>query len=192
MSSVVIFVIIYFLSPIIAHIPMAVISGVLLLVGVAMIKPSRISRYLASRDDRLIFVIVFLSTIILGLKIGIILSLILSLLIYIKNTSTLSYKYSEYKDLSIITLTGNLFYATTDQLRVILMEVNNKPHVLINVNSVGLVDLSCVEQINRISSDKSYGSISILCTNQQKREQLLALNVEPRIFKDFKDATSNF
>jgi SulP family sulfate permease len=189
LSALIIFLIVYLLNPLLASIPMAVISGVLLLVGVAMIKTNKIKTYLKSKDDKIIFIIVFLTTIILGLKIGIVLSLVLSILIYIKNTSNLSYKYSSYNDLSIVTLTGNLFYATTDQLRVILSRVKGDKNILLNINNVGLVDLSCADQINRINRDKEYGNISILCSNDSKRANLKPLNLNSKVFKTFEDAT---
>ena len=185
LSGIVIFLIVYLFNPIIAHIPMAVISGVLMLVGVAMFDIDKISNTVKVRVDRLVFMLVFLSTILLGLKIGILLSLVISLLIYIINTSSISYSESKYKDISIINVRGNLFYATVDQFRDILNQYQSKNKILINIDNTGLVDPCCVNQIDFLNEYIGKNSVSVLCTDREKLNNLTKLGIECAVFSNF-------
>lgn len=185
-SGVIIFLIIYLFSSIIAHIPMAVISGVLALVGFAMFDFDKISGVLRVGVDRFVFGSVFLGTILLGLKIGIILSLVVSIIIYIKNTSSISHTISTYGGITIINISGNLFYATVDQLRNILNQQQNKSKVLINIDNTGLVDSCCVNQINILSEQVGYQRVGILCRDQDKISEIQKLGIKSSTFTDFK------
>lgn len=191
-SGGIIFLIVYFFSPIMAHIPMAVISGVLLLVGVAMFDTKKIRLFLHGSTDRFIFSLVFLCTIMLGLKIGIILSLILSLGVYVVNTSIISYTESRFKNITIINISGNLFYATVDQLRDILQNYKKKGDVLINIDNVGLIDSCCVNQINNLSGSMVDGRVCLLCSDADKFDKVVDLGIKSVIFKDFKSVKNHY
>lgn len=184
LSGAIIVLVILVLNSVIAHIPMAVISGVLFLVGVAMFDIKKLKQVFENNSHKTIFIIVFSATILLGLKIGIILSLIISIIIYVQNTSSISCELSNYKGIQILNISGNLFYATVDQLRTILNEQDSNKKILINIDSTGLVDECCVNQINSLNN-RGVGSVGVLCKNADKKTDLKKMGINCPVFKNF-------
>jgi len=147
LSSFIIIALIFLLNPFMSQIPMAVISGVLFLVGIAMFKKVDFYTILKNRQEKIIMAIVFVITIFIGLKVGIIMALVLSIATYILNTTKLEITESDKDGYQKIAINGNLYYATSDKLRECLS--GRKNNFYLDLNSVGLLDIQAIEQINK-------------------------------------------
>jgi SulP family sulfate permease len=159
MSSFFIVFIILVLNPFLAHTPMAVISAILFLVGLAMIKPALIKSYFYDKKDTVMLFSVFLITIIIGLKAGIIASFVFSVIIFTIRTSSIEHHYSVHGETNILKISGNLFYTTADQLRTILQ--NSPKNITLDINDVGFLDRGTIKQVfafaeSRISKDDKF------------------------------------
>jgi len=87
-SVLTLIVIIIFATPVIAHMPIAVMSGVLLLVGAGLIKKNDIIKvFRENKETRLIFLLTFVATVYGGLDHAVFLGIILSIVSYLRIVS---------------------------------------------------------------------------------------------------------
>lgn len=176
-SSLLIVVIIYVLSPVLAHVPMSAISGVLFLVGVAMIKPDEIKLMLKNKYNRIIFPVVFITIVLLGLQIGIIIALLLSIILYLKGASKLIITRNDRTGKHILKIQGPLYYATLDQLRNSLVNTDTGMPIIIDLSHISEIDWESIDMIGRFIKDEVRCSVSVLVENEYIYSNIVNYNV---------------
>ena len=187
-SSVFIVVIIYMLSPVLAHVPMSAISGVLFLVGAAMIKPKEVRVMLKNKYNRVIFPVVFVTIVLLGLQIGIIIALLLSIILYLKGASNLIITRNEHDGRHILKIQGPLYYATLDQLRNSLVNTNVNIPIIIDLSHVSEIDWESVDMISEYIKGNSGNRVGVLVENHHIFLNIMNFNVleKNKLFDKYK------
>lgn len=116
MSSVFVILIILILQPIMVTMPMPAMAAILFLVGAGMIKPKKILAYHQTRQNAVLFWLTYLTLMFIGLKAGIGIAIFLSILVFLIHANQLEITDTKPADFQVITIHGNFFYASIDQL----------------------------------------------------------------------------
>jgi sulfate permease, SulP family len=115
---------IFVAAPILAEMPLPVMAGVLVLVGMGLIKPKEIKQMLKVRGaGRWIFIITFASSIYGGLEYGVIIGAFFSIVAYLKSVSVPdiellfseeadSYNPDDVENTTVLHITGSLFFGS--------------------------------------------------------------------------------
>jgi SulP family sulfate permease len=147
-SSFIVLILILLLGPILSYLPMAVISGTLMLVGIGMIKVEEIIRLTSWRGELAVFCITLFSIIFLGLQPGLVVAIVLSILLFVLTASRLEITIEQRVKSMLIKVEGHLFYASIDQLSELLKRYRSQ-NLLLDLSVVSYLDLSATEAIAR-------------------------------------------
>ncbi|MBF0188308.1 MAG: SulP family inorganic anion transporter [Magnetococcales bacterium] len=145
-SSVVVLVLAWNLGDLLAHIPMAVMAGVLFIVGLSMIKPAKIRSLWLIPREFILFLATFLTIIFLGLSSGVIMAAVLSLVPFLLGAARLDAKRVRMGPVVSLELYGNLFFASVDSLSERLHAVADR-HLILNLRHVSFLDHGAAEFI---------------------------------------------
>jgi SulP family sulfate permease len=115
-SSVFVILIILVLQSIMVTMPMPAMAAILFLVGAGMIKPKKIRAYHQTRQNAVLFWLTYLTLMFIGLKAGIGIAIFLSVIIFLIHANQLEITDTKPADFQVITIHGNFFYASIDQL----------------------------------------------------------------------------
>ncbi|PVV26772.1 MAG: hypothetical protein B6D74_00635 [gamma proteobacterium symbiont of Ctena orbiculata] len=148
LSAFAVFILIAIFGPLLSHMPMPVIAGTLMLVGIGMIKPSEIARLFSWTGELLVFVTTLFGIVFLGLQTGLIIAFILSVILFVLSASKLEISISKHEESVEIRVEGHLFYASIDQLSSLLKR-HRYDSVLLDLSVVSYMDLSATEAIAR-------------------------------------------
>lgn len=171
LSGVFVGVIIFFLWPLVKHIPLASLAAILfvMVTGLIDIEELKIC-FKATKGDGVVFVITVLSCIIFNLDVAFFIGIVISIMTYLKraavpylveytfNTSgrlqILSPKAKKvYRKIRIIGIGGDLFFGAVDLFETALQAVANDPHVrtiVLRLNGVYHMDASMCFAILRL------------------------------------------
>ncbi|MET0028534.1 MAG: SulP family inorganic anion transporter [Candidatus Thiodiazotropha sp.] len=147
-SSGIVLILVLLLGPVLTYLPMAVISGTLLLVGVGMIKSGEIRRLFSWRGELAVFTLTLLSIVFLGLQTGLVVAIALSILKFVLSASRLHVRVQEEAIAVRISVEGHLFYASIDQLGQ-LLKTHRGENLVLDLSVVSYLDLSATETIAR-------------------------------------------
>jgi len=116
-ASVMLAVLVFAGSSVIAYIPSAAIAGALILVGYGLIDINDIKQVVQSRQETVIFLITFASALFFGLNSGVFTGLFLSLILYLWYASTPNVVLKEHaardgRPVSVAIIDGNLFFGS--------------------------------------------------------------------------------
>lgn len=140
------------LEPLLTWLPMAAISGVLVLVGIGMIQ-SNDYRALKNRIDGTVFLITLASVLFLGLEIGIFVAVAASVLFFVASAAKVEFSIAREGATERITVTGNLFYASLDKLTKHLRH-DPTAHSVLDLGRVSYVDSAASKAIRRIQTER--------------------------------------
>jgi SulP family sulfate permease len=147
-SSGIVLILILLLGPILTYLPMSVISGTLMLVGISMIKAEEIKRLIPWRGEMALFIATLLSTLFLDLQTGLVIAMVLSILLFAISSSRLEL-WVEHEPMSVsVRVEGHLFYASIDQLSQLLKRYRTK-NIIMDLSAVSYIDLSAIEAITK-------------------------------------------
>jgi sulfate permease, SulP family len=136
------------LGSLLSHLPMAVISGTLMLVGIGMIKPREIIRLMPWKGELAVFALTLFSIVFLGLQAGLMVALLFSIIMFLLAASRLKIELQQLPDAFRIQIEGHLFYASIDQLSAPLKQ-HRKEDVILDLSMVTYLDLSAIEAMAR-------------------------------------------
>jgi SulP family sulfate permease len=155
-SAVALAVLIWFASDLIALMPIAVMAGLLMLVGWGLVDRKEIRQLVNVRAEFMIFAACFLSAVLLGLDYGVAVGVMLSLGVYIANVSRPALKRLEGEaaraylppalgdDVTVLRVTGNLFFgsvqSTDAQLRALANREGRDRSLFLSLEHVGHLD----------------------------------------------------
>jgi len=155
----------FFLSPLIAGLPIASLGAILIIIAFRMVDPEKIKLVLKTTHfDALIFIITFLSVILISrLDYAVYLAVLFSLILVIKDTSDVNYSYLKIKenevnqaslselkeeDQIIIDFSGMLHFNAVQNLKKDLEEAFEKSNnFVIRMRSVEEMDITTISQL---------------------------------------------
>ncbi|MBP7601725.1 MAG: SulP family inorganic anion transporter [Thermoflexales bacterium] len=159
---------VFLLGPIIAHVPLAALAGVLIATAVKMNEWEEI-RWMIQHGFRsaiFTFAITMLATAWLDLTQAIIIGMALSTLGFVFRSSTVTVERKEvdlgtlqklghaiksvHPDISVIYVTGPMFFAAAETLRESFAEHSDNRMVILSMRGVALIDLSGLEVIEEL------------------------------------------
>ncbi len=184
LSSFIVLALMVTLGPLLSHLPMAVISGTLMLVGIGMIKWPEIVRLMPWKGELAVFTVTLFSIVFLGLQAGLAVALIFSVVMFIVAASKLKIELAAIEGAFRIRVEGHLFYASIDQLSEPL-KVHREENVVLDLSMVTYLDLSATEAIVRELRHRNTvkTSLRIILKSQKLLEHLEpALQDMPVIF----------
>lgn len=147
-SSAIVLIMISLLGPMLSYLPMAVISGTLMLVGISMIKLKEIHRLVSWRGEFAVFGITLSSIIFLGLQLGLVVAIVLSIMLFVLTASKLELRIEQQEESVLLQVEGHLFYASIDQLSEVLKRYRSH-NLVLDLTVVSYLDLSATEAIAR-------------------------------------------
>ena len=171
LSAGVVLVLVLLLGSPLAYMPMAVIGGTLMLVGIGMIKPKEIARLFSWRGELWVFVLTLLTILFLGLQAGLIVAIAFSILMFVLSASKLDIDIHQGDGAIHIRAEGHLFYASIDQLSGLLKRHRDES-VVLDLSVVSYMDLSATEALamDLQKRDHSRTSFVVVLTSEKMIE----------------------
>ncbi len=198
MASGLILLLLLFASNMTAYLPTAAMSAIIMIIGWGLIDLKHIRKiFKTSRTETAVFLVTFLSTVLLSLEFAIYSGMFLSLIMYLQKTSTpkvtkltvdsldpyqrlipLSPKRKNpYPKLSIIRIDGSIFFGSVDHIRSTLevYGITRQKNILIICESVNVVDISGAELLLLIKESciKKGGNLYLAALTPEVRRYLL-------------------
>ncbi|MGR9107502.1 MAG: SulP family inorganic anion transporter [Gammaproteobacteria bacterium] len=137
------------LGPLLPYLPMPAIAGILAIVGVGMIKVKEIRRLLRNRIDGSVYLITLFTVLLLGLQTGIVIAVLLSIVFFIIGASKVALVITHHDRRETITVRGNLFYASLDELSRHL-RAHPQANTLLDLSRVPYCDTAAREMLEKI------------------------------------------
>src|SRR3954470_4674238 len=140
-------------GPLLTWLPMPVIAGVMVLVGIGMIQSDEI-RPLRNRADGAVFLITLLSVMFLGLEVGILVAVLASVGFFVYWASEVNLFISRDGDEERIAVSGNLFYASLDRLA---KHLRSEPtaHTVLDLSRVPYCDAAAQDMIDKVQIERT-------------------------------------
>ncbi|MBF0284207.1 MAG: SulP family inorganic anion transporter [Magnetococcales bacterium] len=157
--------------------PMPVMAGVLLLVGVNMIKPAEIRRL--GRGEFVAFALVLAAVLLLGLGTGIALAAAASVIPFLLNAASLQGKWVRMQGGVSLELYGNLFFASMDALVQLLRQSESEP-LIVNLRHVSHLDAGAAELLSRESKARRARGVKMVIYVHTSAQQTVLDRVDPR------------
>lgn len=181
--SVVLFIVLLFLMPYAAYIPMPAIAAILISVAYNMCQWRQFVELLKSspKSDILVMVSTFLLTVIFDLVVAIEVGIIMACVLFMKRmsdeTHIKSWKYIQQdtaeqtenlmsvpKHISVYELSGPLFFAVSDQLRLIALKPYTKC-IILRMRSVPMIDTDAIRQIRQLVENCQKKGVTVVLSH---------------------------
>lgn len=186
LHALVILACVFVLAPLIKHIPIAALAGILISVAISMLDVKAfVSLFRVSRPDAYIYVITFATILVLdliaGIQVGFVAAAIIALL-QIGKTRVFAHKHSTIHQPSRFSLEGSLSFFSSGKMedikRKIELRTTNNP-VVIDMGRVTSIDMSGASILAELLSFlKDQGTEVVLKGMNPKHEKLLRANIE--------------
>jgi SulP family sulfate permease len=190
LASLLVGLMLVFLAPLTAFLPLPAVAGVIVLVAWNLIDIHRIRQIiLTSKSETLVLLITCLSTFVVALEFAIYVGVLLSLVLYLQRTShpkiisvapdpskpkrllnnAAKYKLLECPQLKILRLDGSLFFGAVDHVQKTLRRLAAKrdaewKHVLIIASGINFIDVTGAEMLTQEAQRlRSRGGALYLC-----------------------------
>lgn len=161
------------LSGIFAKMPLAVMAGVLFIVGWGMIKPREIRRLVRFPRELAVFGITLAVVVVMGLQAAVVVAAILSLLPFLVGAVGLEMRTVKVGPGHSLEIYGNLFFASLDQFAGRLRESEGSPLIL-NLRHVSYMDHGAAEIIAREAGRReARNERFVVFVNNRRHESLL-------------------
>ncbi len=207
LSGVFVLVAMLALAPAAAYIPLAVLAGVLIVIGLGMIDVPEMARILRStRGDASIMVVTLFATIFLPLQFAVLAGILMSLAYYLLKTSTPvvlpvfpddAYKHLEPRSdrrqcpqLAVMEVRGDLYFGAVGHVEdVILDNMHSHPHQqylalrMQNVQHIDISGIHVLESIVRTYREKG-GDVYISKVRPAVQERMIATGFEELLGED--------
>ncbi|MEE9343607.1 MAG: SulP family inorganic anion transporter [Gammaproteobacteria bacterium] len=161
---------VYFASPVIAHMPLSVMAGILFLVGIGLIKIKDIRTLLSVRGEtRIAFLLVLFATVYGGLEWAVMLGIVISVILYLRTVSKpevdvlFENEADQYipdgiDEATVIQLSGSVFFGSTQSIEIAFADIAKEDHRLMPLIIAG-------EHIDNMDD----AGVTTLLTEAQKR-----------------------
>jgi SulP family sulfate permease len=152
-AAIAVVLITWVLGPLLTWLPMPVIAGVMVLVGIGMIQNNDF-RMLRHRVEGAVFLVTLSAVIFLGLEVGILVAVIASVGFFVAAVSTVKLAISRRGDKEHVTVSGNLFYASLDPLAKHLRS-NPAGNTVLDLRKVAYCDAAAQKLMERIQAERA-------------------------------------
>lgn len=168
----------FLLSPVMSKIPMAALSGVLMVTAWRMNEWHEIKYIFDKKFGTAIieFVVTMAATVMFDLTIAILMGVFLGIMIYVVKNSELKidaspvdikrikgHEVSEnHINTKIVYLTGPLFFVTREKLRTLVEYARNTENIIVSMRAVTTIDESAVSEFKEVVNTISEGDTAIL------------------------------
>lgn len=137
-SALALVVLVIFAAPLLAHLPMSVVAGVLFLVGWGLIDIKAIGKLLRIRGEgRVVFLLTVFAAVYGGLEWGVMFGIFLSIITYLRGVSkpefvvlfdreAEQYTPEGVKNATVVTVSGSLFFGSTPILERMLTDLGHQ------------------------------------------------------------------
>ncbi|MCC7546284.1 MAG: SulP family inorganic anion transporter [Burkholderiales bacterium] len=142
----------WLLGPVLTYLPMPVVAGVMVLVGIGMIQPREL-RPMLNRIDGPVLLVTLFAVIFLGLESGILVAVTASVIFFVASASQVRLAISHQGEAEHIRVTGNLFYASIDRLAKHL-HANPAAVTSLDLSRVPFRDATAMQLIERIQRER--------------------------------------
>jgi SulP family sulfate permease len=177
--AIVVFIAIYFFAPFIKHIPLAALASIMVLVAYNMSCLSIFRQMLkAPKDDVLILLTTFLTTVFLDLSLAIGLGMAAAALLFVRHMSNLENSIDLYENATdpnsmILEIKGPVFFGMVDKLTALALDLPREPKICFcKMRLVPLLDISGI-----------YALKDMVDICQQKNLKLLIIDLQPQPLK---------
>ncbi len=141
------------LGPVLTYLPMAVVAGVMMLVGIGMIQLREI-RPMLNRVDGPVFAITLFAVLFIGLETGILVAVVASVIFFVASASKVRLAISHAGETEHVKVTGNLFYASLDPLAKHL-HAHPRAMTSLDLSRVSFKDATAMELIERVKRERA-------------------------------------
>jgi len=143
----------WLLGPVLTYLPMAVVAGVMVLVGIGMIQLREI-RPMLNRVDGPVFAITLFTVLFIGLETGILVAVVASVIFFVASASKVRLAISHVGEAEHVKVSGNLFYASLDPLA---KHLHAHPHAVtaLDLSRVSFKDATAMELIERVKRERA-------------------------------------
>ena len=141
------------LGPFLTYLPMPVVAGILVLVGISMIHAKEIRTLMNSRIDAAVFWITLLTVAFVGLETGLVVAIAASVGFFVASVSKVKLAISHEGDGERIVVSGNLFYASLDRLAR-HARANPSARTILDLRLVPYCDSAAWEMIKSIQEER--------------------------------------
>jgi len=137
-SAVFLAALVFFAAPLVRELPIAVMAGVLILVGVGLVKPGDIKHILSVRgESRIVFVLTLATSLFGGLNDGVFLGIAVSIIAYLRATSkpeidilvgddARQYLPAEALDGVVVQISGSLFFGSLPTVERVINDLGKQ------------------------------------------------------------------
>lgn len=143
----------WLLGPVLTYLPMAVVAGVMVLVGIGMIQLREI-RPMLNRVDGPVFAITLFTVLFIGLETGILVAVVASVIFFVASASKVRLAISHAGETEHVKVTGNLFYASLDPLAKHL-HAHPRAVTSLDLSRVSFKDATAMELIERVKRERA-------------------------------------
>jgi SulP family sulfate permease len=173
------------LTPLLAHIPMASMAALLLVVAWNMSEARQFVRTIkiAPRDDVIVLVICFLLTVLFDMTVAVAVGMGLAAILFIRrsiiltSTTKIEKNHASYGDLPdsivIYDINGSLFFGSAQKaLQAITRVTPNLRVVILDMTEVNMLDMSAIVAMESINESLAKQNICLIISNLQERMKL--------------------
>lgn len=170
LSGILTGIIIFFCWPLVKHIPLAALAGLLMATIPALMNWSEIKLcFRATREDAWVFLLTFLSTLVFSLDMAFFIGIVISIGTYLKKSATptlveyafnskgrlmvISPKEDVHRKVRIIGIGGELYFASAEVIQTALQSITedrNVQAIVLRLNNVYHMDASMCLSIQRL------------------------------------------
>ena len=143
----------WLLGPVLTYLPMPVVAGVMVLVGIGMIQWREIRPMMNWIDGPVLLVTLF-AVVFLSLENGILVAVVASVIFFVASASKVKLAISHQGGAEHIRVTGNLFYASLDRLAKHL-HAHPSVHTVLDLSRVPFRDATAMEMIERVKRERA-------------------------------------
>jgi SulP family sulfate permease len=198
-SALFLAVILLIVTPLMAWLPIPCMAGVILLVAMNLVSPSRIRMVLrTSRGESAVMILTFLATLFFKLEIAVLSGVLLSLILYLERTSHPRFTVlapaemphgrrfldarhaglQECPQLMVLRLEGSIFFGAVNyienNLNAFIQKHPEQRHILIVASGMNFIDVTGCEMLFHENSELfSGGRMLYLCSIKPKVDEVL-------------------
>lgn len=182
--ALVLLVIVYVCAPIVSHVPVAALAGVLLVTAVRMVSPSTVRAvFTASRGDAWVFVLTALVTISVDIVVAVLFGVLLAAILALRSLSRLSWTSrvplpGEPVDgderIALYRIDGALFFGAGDRILGEIGRAGGISVVVVRLGDLGLLDSSGARVIAELVTSLEKQDITVLVEGIQVRHRQVA------------------
>lgn len=161
LASIFLLIVLVYAAHWIAFLPIPVVSGALILVGLGVINWQAFNFRNRPASESWIYYTAFLTGLISGIVDAVLFGVVVSIIAYLKTSTPLQYYEERKKEGLHLSFTGNLYFGSVTPLKGLFKKLANEPQLQLNFNKLGYLDSSVVSLIHMESEKRKMGGSTL-------------------------------